>query len=183
MSDTGPIAVVTGASRGAGVGIAHALGSHGCTVYVTGRTEVAGESPLPGTIHETAELVTALGGKGIAVRVDHGDDDQVKALFDQVKREQGALLRVEGRRYRADEDGGSRVRLARDHLQHRSAVHRGYPDAARRATSEECARRLPEVARLSRLNRCALNTSRATTTAEHLATTSTGTPLTIVTGS
>ena len=91
MSDTGPIAVVTGASRGAGVGIAHALGSHGCTVYVTGRTEVAGESPLPGTIHETAELVTAVGGKGIAVRVDHGDDDQVKALFDQVQREQGRI--------------------------------------------------------------------------------------------
>ena len=91
MSDTGPIAVVTGASRGAGVGIAHALGSHGCTVYVTGRTEAAGESPLPGTIHETAELVTAAGGKGIAVRVDHGDDDQVKALFDQVQREQGKI--------------------------------------------------------------------------------------------
>jgi NAD(P)-dependent dehydrogenase (short-subunit alcohol dehydrogenase family) len=91
MSDTGPIAVVTGASRGAGVGIAHALGSHGCTVYVTGRTEAAGESTLEGTIHETAELVTAAGGKGIAVRVDHGDDDQVKSLFDQVEREQGKI--------------------------------------------------------------------------------------------
>jgi NAD(P)-dependent dehydrogenase (short-subunit alcohol dehydrogenase family) len=91
MSDTGPIAVVTGASRGAGVGIAHALGSHGCTVYVTGRTETAGESSLAGTIHETAELVTAAGGKGIAVRVDHGDDDQVKALFGQVEREQGKI--------------------------------------------------------------------------------------------
>jgi NAD(P)-dependent dehydrogenase (short-subunit alcohol dehydrogenase family) len=91
MTQSKPIAVVTGASRGAGVGIAHALGSHGCTVYVTGRTEAAGESSLAGTIHETAELVTAAGGKGIAVRVDHGDDDQVKELFDQVEREQGKI--------------------------------------------------------------------------------------------
>ena len=86
-----PVAVVTGASRGAGLGIAHALGSHGCTVYVTGRTEAAGESPLGGTIGETAALVTAAGGTGIAVRVDHADDEQTKALFDQVQREQGRL--------------------------------------------------------------------------------------------
>ena len=83
-SDT--VAVVTGASRGAGLGIAHALGSHGCTVYVTGRTEKAGQSSLAGTIHETAELVTSAGGTGIAVRVDHADDDQTKALFEQVER-------------------------------------------------------------------------------------------------
>jgi NAD(P)-dependent dehydrogenase (short-subunit alcohol dehydrogenase family) len=70
------VAVVTGASRGAGLGIAHALGSHGCTVYVTG---------------ETAELVTAAGGEGIAVAVDHADDEQTKALFDRVGREQGRL--------------------------------------------------------------------------------------------
>ena len=88
-SDT--VAVVTGASRGAGLGIAHALGGHGCTVYVTGRTEKAGESSLAGTIHETARLVTSAGGKGIAVRVDHADDDQVKALFDRVEREQGRV--------------------------------------------------------------------------------------------
>ena len=91
MSDSQPIAVVTGASRGAGAGIAHALGSHGCTVYVTGRTEGAGESNLEGTIHETADLVTAVGGKGIAVRVDHADDDQVKALFDRIEHEQGRI--------------------------------------------------------------------------------------------
>jgi NAD(P)-dependent dehydrogenase (short-subunit alcohol dehydrogenase family) len=91
LSDTQPIAVVTGASRGAGAGIAHALGSHGCTVYVTGRTEGAGESNLEGTIHETADLVTAAGGKGIAVRVDHADDDQVKALFDRIEHEQGRI--------------------------------------------------------------------------------------------
>jgi NAD(P)-dependent dehydrogenase (short-subunit alcohol dehydrogenase family) len=86
-----PVAVVTGASRGAGLGIAHALGSHGCTVYVTGRTDAAGQSALGGTIGETAELVTAAGGTGIAVRVDHADDEQTKALFDQVEREQGRL--------------------------------------------------------------------------------------------
>ncbi len=72
-----PVAVVTGASRGAGLGIAHALGSHGCTVYVTGRTEKAGESSLGGTIHETAELVTSAGGTGIAVHVDHADDEHL----------------------------------------------------------------------------------------------------------
>jgi NAD(P)-dependent dehydrogenase (short-subunit alcohol dehydrogenase family) len=86
-----PIAVVTGASRGAGRGIAVALGSHGCTVYVTGRTEKAGEAPLPGTIYETADAVTAAGGEGIAVRVDHADDAQVKALFERVSREQDRL--------------------------------------------------------------------------------------------
>jgi NAD(P)-dependent dehydrogenase (short-subunit alcohol dehydrogenase family) len=91
VSDSHPVAVVTGASRGAGLGIARALGSHGCTVYVTGRTENAGESPLLGTISEAAEQVTAAGGKGVAVRVDHGDDEQVKALFEQVEREQGRL--------------------------------------------------------------------------------------------
>jgi NAD(P)-dependent dehydrogenase (short-subunit alcohol dehydrogenase family) len=91
MSADKPVAVVTGASRGAGLGIAHALGSHGCVVYVTGRTEKPGESPLAGTIHETAELVTAAGGQGIAVHVDHADDEQTKALFEQVKREQGRL--------------------------------------------------------------------------------------------
>lgn len=85
------VAVVTGASRGAGAGIAHALGSHGCTVYVTGRTEKTDPAALPGTIHETAERVTAAGGKGIAVRVDHADDDQVKALFEQIEREQGRV--------------------------------------------------------------------------------------------
>ncbi len=89
--ESGAVAVVTGASRGAGRGIAVALGSHGCTVYVTGRSEKKGDAALPGTIHETAEAVTAAGGRGIAVRVDHSDDAQVKALFDQVQREQGRL--------------------------------------------------------------------------------------------
>lgn len=85
------VAIVTGASRGAGKGIAIALGSHGCTVYVTGRTQALGQAALGGTIHETAEAVTAAGGRGIAVAVDHADDAQVRTLFDQVMREQGRL--------------------------------------------------------------------------------------------
>jgi NAD(P)-dependent dehydrogenase (short-subunit alcohol dehydrogenase family) len=86
-----PVAVVTGASRGAGRGIAIALGSHGCTVYVTGRSEKAGDHPLPGTIWETADAVTQAGGKGIAVRVDHADDSQVESLFAQVLQAEGRL--------------------------------------------------------------------------------------------
>lgn len=88
---SGAVAVVTGASRGAGAGIAHALGQHGCTVYVTGRTETIGESSLAGTIHQTAAQVTEAGGTGIAVRVDHADDDQTRALFDRVSHEHGKL--------------------------------------------------------------------------------------------
>lgn len=88
---SGRVAVVTGASRGIGKGIAFALASEGATVYVTGRTVSAGEHPLPGTVGETAALCDARGGRGIAVPVDHGDDDQVAALFDQVGAEQGRL--------------------------------------------------------------------------------------------
>lgn len=87
----GVVAVVTGASRGAGKGIALALGGEGATVYVTGRSRNEGDAPLPGTIQATADAVTAAGGKGIAVRVDHADDSQVRALFEQVRREQGKL--------------------------------------------------------------------------------------------
>lgn len=87
----GTVAVVTGASRGAGRGIAIALGAHGCTVYVTGRSEKRGDAPLSGTIHETAEAVTTAGGEGIAVRVDHADDAQVQALFEQVRSRHGRL--------------------------------------------------------------------------------------------
>jgi len=85
------VAVVTGASRGAGRGIAIALGEHGYTVYVTGRTLKEGESALPGTIGETAAEVTKAGGKGIAVRVDHASDAEIKALFERVEAEQGRL--------------------------------------------------------------------------------------------
>ncbi|OBK74282.1 SDR family NAD(P)-dependent oxidoreductase [Mycobacterium sp. 1274761.0] len=91
MSDHNIIAVVTGASRGAGAGIAHALGSHGCTVYVTGRTRGSSASSAPSTIDETAARVTAAGGTGIAVAVDHSDDAQVKALFDRIREQQGRV--------------------------------------------------------------------------------------------
>jgi NAD(P)-dependent dehydrogenase (short-subunit alcohol dehydrogenase family) len=84
MSQHQTIALVTGASRGAGRGIAVALGQHGCTVFVTGRSQQAGDHALPGTIYETAEAVTAAGGKGIAVRCDHADDNDVAALFERI---------------------------------------------------------------------------------------------------
>ncbi|MGJ8687252.1 MAG: SDR family NAD(P)-dependent oxidoreductase [Spongiibacteraceae bacterium] len=89
--DKNRIIVVTGASRGAGKGIALALAESGATIYVTGRTAVEGEAPLPGTVYATAEEITRRGGKGIAVICDHSDDQQVKALFEQVEREQGRL--------------------------------------------------------------------------------------------
>jgi NAD(P)-dependent dehydrogenase (short-subunit alcohol dehydrogenase family) len=87
----GKVAVVTGASRGVGRGIALALGDAGATVYVTGRTVTPGSSPLPGTVGETAAEVDRRGGKGIAVQVDHADDVQVAALFEQVKRDHGRI--------------------------------------------------------------------------------------------
>ena len=87
----GKIAVVTGASRGMGKGISLALAEHGATVYVTGRTVTPGTCPLPGTVGETAAEVDRRGGKGVAVKVDHADDEQVAALFAQVQREQGRL--------------------------------------------------------------------------------------------
>jgi len=97
------VAVVAGATRGAGRGIAVMLGEAGATVYCTGRTtrrtraerapkaspfELAGR---PETIDETAAMVTARGGKGIAVRVDHTDPKQVQRLFARVQREQKRL--------------------------------------------------------------------------------------------
>ena len=79
----GKIAVVTGASRGIGKGIAIALGELGCTVYVTGRSTGDGER----TIDTTARLVTEAGGEGRAIQCDHGDDAQIEALFKQIGEE------------------------------------------------------------------------------------------------
>jgi len=91
MSQRGRVAIVTGASRGAGRGIARALGSHGCTVYVTGRSLADGDAEVPGNIHATADEVTRAGGQGVAVRCDSSDDTQIKALIDQVIAEQGCI--------------------------------------------------------------------------------------------
>lgn len=85
------VAVVTGASRGAGKGIALALGAEGATVYVTGRSQKEGDAPLPGTVHATAEAITAAGGKGIAITCDHADDGQVRQLFNRVKSDHDRL--------------------------------------------------------------------------------------------
>lgn len=89
----GRCALVTGASRGVGRGIALALGEAGATVYVTGRSLRDGErtEDLPGTVDDTAEEVTQRGGEGIAVACDHFDDDQVSDLFERIHSERGAL--------------------------------------------------------------------------------------------
>ncbi len=81
------IAVVTGASRGVGKGIARALGEQGATVYVTGRTSGEGDR----TIEETARLVKEAGGEGRPIQCDHGDDQQIEALFKQVGQEAGRI--------------------------------------------------------------------------------------------
>ncbi len=93
QSLNGQVAVVTGASRGVGKGIALGLGEAGAIVYITGRTVEEGKAAakLPGTIYATADQVTELGGTGVAVRCDHRDDEQVAALFRQVQAEQGRL--------------------------------------------------------------------------------------------
>ncbi|WP_338867399.1 SDR family oxidoreductase [Myxococcus stipitatus] len=90
----GRIALVAGATRGAGRGIATRLGEAGATVYCTGRSvrgQPASGAKRPETIEDTAEQVTALGGKGIAVRCDHTVDEQVIALRDRIQKEQGRL--------------------------------------------------------------------------------------------
>jgi NAD(P)-dependent dehydrogenase (short-subunit alcohol dehydrogenase family) len=90
---TGRVAVVTGASRGAGRGIAGTLGGAGATVYVTGRS-TRGELTVPefpNTIEDTADEVVARGGRGVPVRCDHTDDAAVRALFDRVGAEQESL--------------------------------------------------------------------------------------------
>jgi NAD(P)-dependent dehydrogenase (short-subunit alcohol dehydrogenase family) len=90
------VAVVTGASRGVGQGIALALGAAGMTVFVTGRAPEHGGSnvyghALRGSLEDTAAAITAAGGRGIAVVCDHADDAQVQALFARVEKECGQL--------------------------------------------------------------------------------------------
>jgi len=89
----GRVALVAGATRAAGRGIAVQLGAAGATVYVTGRSTRAQRSEMdrPETIEETASLVEKAGGRGIAVQVDHLVPDQVRALVDRIESEQGAL--------------------------------------------------------------------------------------------
>lgn len=89
----GKVALVAGATRGAGRGIAIELGAAGATVYVTGRSTVAHRSEMNRreTIEETAEFVNRAGGRGIAVQVDHLVPEQVRALIDRITTEQGAL--------------------------------------------------------------------------------------------
>src|SRR5260370_24979985 len=89
----GTVAVVAGATRGAGRGIARALGEAGATVYCTGRSVTGEPSPYhrPETIDETAALIASDGGTAIAVRVDHTVDSEVRSLFQPVEREHGRL--------------------------------------------------------------------------------------------
>ncbi len=87
------VALVTGASRGGGKGIALVLGEQGATVYITGRS-VRGEPTTldrPGTIDDTADEVTARGGTAIPIRCDHTDDAQVEAVFERIKADHGRL--------------------------------------------------------------------------------------------
>jgi NAD(P)-dependent dehydrogenase (short-subunit alcohol dehydrogenase family) len=93
MALQGKVALVAGATRGAGRGIAIELGAAGATVYVTGRTtrDWPSEYARPETIEETAELVSAAGGEGVAVRVDHLVADEVRALVQRIRAERGRL--------------------------------------------------------------------------------------------
>lgn len=90
---TGTIALVTGASRGVGKGIAEALGEAGATVYVTGRSTRRKPTTegLPGTIEDTADLVDGAGGRGIPVLCDHTIDAEVRELFTRIEKESGRL--------------------------------------------------------------------------------------------
>src|SRR5215211_6035523 len=89
----GKVALVAGGTRGAGRGIAVELGAAGAAVYVTGRTGGGQQSEMhrPETIEETAELVDEAGGRGVPVRVDHLVPEEVAALVDRIRDEQGAL--------------------------------------------------------------------------------------------
>ncbi len=83
----GQVALVTGASRGIGKGIALALGERGCSVFLTGRTVGSGEL----TIDQTAKEVSNLGGKGIAIQCDHANDEEIRSVFERIENEVGYL--------------------------------------------------------------------------------------------
>jgi dehydrogenase/reductase SDR family protein 1 len=87
----GKVALVTGASRGVGRGVALGLGEAGALVYITGRTESGDQSQWPGNLQQTAEEVERLGGKCISIRCDHRNDHEVEAVFKQIITEQGWL--------------------------------------------------------------------------------------------
>lgn len=89
----GKIALVTGATRGVGKGIAVGLGEAGATVYITGRSLESSEADpeLSGSLQETQLAIEEVGGKCIPVRVDHNDDEQVRLLFERIRDEQGRL--------------------------------------------------------------------------------------------
>jgi NAD(P)-dependent dehydrogenase (short-subunit alcohol dehydrogenase family) len=89
----GKVAIVAGATRGAGRGVARGLGEAGATVYCTGRSVRGNPSPYgrPETIEETAEMVNAIGGIGIPVRIDHTVENEVRALFERIEHEQKRL--------------------------------------------------------------------------------------------
>jgi NAD(P)-dependent dehydrogenase (short-subunit alcohol dehydrogenase family) len=89
----GKVALVTGASRGVGKGVALGLGEAGAVVYITGRTVEEGKAAvdLPGTIHQTAEAVSGLGGTCVPLRCDHLNDEEVEAVFQQIQSDQGHL--------------------------------------------------------------------------------------------
>src|SRR5947199_4694396 len=89
----GRVALVAGATRGAGRGVARALGEAGATVYCTGRSVPGKPSPYgrPETIDETAQMIKAVGGTAIPVQIDHGIESQVEALFGEIDREHGRL--------------------------------------------------------------------------------------------
>ncbi|GAB2631976.1 SDR family NAD(P)-dependent oxidoreductase [Kribbella swartbergensis] len=89
----GKVALVTGASRGVGQGIALGLGEQAATVYVTGRTEAGGPptTPFGGTVQGTAEEVTAIGGRGVAIVCDHRDDERTRQAVARVVAETGRL--------------------------------------------------------------------------------------------
>lgn len=90
----GSVALVTGASRGVGKGVALALGEAGATVYVTGRTTTRGTSHWPGSLEETVDEIDRRGGRGVALVCDHADDDSVRRAFERLFDEQDGRIDV-----------------------------------------------------------------------------------------